>query len=81
MGWLLGKAGAGVPSPDKFALLRDADGDGKADRKIAMRNPALQSPSGLAWRDGKLYVANHNAVLAFRLQGRRHRAYRHARRS
>lgn len=65
MGWLLGKAGAGVPSPDKIALLRDTDGDGKADLKIAMSNPALQSPSGLAYRDGTLYVANHNALLAF----------------
>ncbi len=62
---LFAKAGAAVPSPNKIALLRDADGDGRADRKTILTNPALSSPSGLAYKDGTLYVANHDALLAF----------------
>jgi glucose/arabinose dehydrogenase len=63
-GLLFSRAGAAVPSPDKIVLLRDADGDGRAEAKYDLRT-GLASPSGLAWRDGKLYVANHNAVLRF----------------
>lgn len=66
MGLLFKKAGAGVPSANKIALLRDADGDGRAETKAILSNPALSSPSGMAWRDGTLYVANHDALLAFR---------------
>ena len=31
MGWLLGRAGAGVPSANRITLLRDANGDGVAE--------------------------------------------------
>jgi glucose/arabinose dehydrogenase len=65
MRFLFKKAGAAVPSPNKIALLRDTDGDGKADQTYILTNPALSSPSGLAWREGTLYVANHDALLAF----------------
>lgn len=65
---LFKKAGAGVPSPNKIALLRDSDGDGRAEQKIVMAHPSLSSPSGLAYRDGTLYVANHDALLAFPYQ-------------
>ncbi|MDR2857069.1 MAG: PQQ-dependent sugar dehydrogenase [Novosphingobium sp.] len=58
-------AGAGGPSPDRIVLLRDADGDGRAEQRFAFRQRDLASPSGMAWGNGKLYVANHNAVLAF----------------
>ncbi len=61
---LMTRAGATGVSPNKLVLLRDTDGDGKADqRQIVLEN--LDSPSGIAWRDGTLYVANHNAVLSF----------------
>jgi len=63
-GLLFSRAGAAVPSPNKLVLLRDADGDGVAEEKHTLRSD-LASPSGLAWRDGKLFVANHNAVLRF----------------
>ncbi|WP_095012313.1 PQQ-dependent sugar dehydrogenase [Tsuneonella mangrovi] len=66
--WLLDKAGANVPSPNKIALLRDTNGDGKADKTFIMTSPALDSPSGMAWQDGTLYVANHNALLAFQFK-------------
>ena len=65
MGYLFKKVGAGGPSPNKIVLLRDGDGDGKAEQRFVMENPALDSPSGMAWRDGRLLVANHNAVLSF----------------
>jgi glucose/arabinose dehydrogenase len=61
----MGRVGAGGPSPDKIVLLRDGDGDGKAEQRFSFREKDLASPSGMAWGAGKLYVANHNAVLAF----------------
>ena len=63
-GLLFARAGAGVPSPNKLVLLRDADGDGKAEERHELR-AGLASPSGIAWQDGKLYVANHDALLRF----------------
>jgi glucose/arabinose dehydrogenase len=63
-GLLFSRAGAAVPSPDKLVLLRDADGDGVAELRQVLRDD-LASPSGIAWRDGKLYVATHDAVLRF----------------
>jgi glucose/arabinose dehydrogenase len=62
---LMGRVGAGGPSPNTLILLRDADGDGKAEQRFTFRQQGLASPSGLAWHANKLYVANHNAVLAF----------------
>ena len=61
----MGRVGAGAPSPNKLVLLRDGDGDGKAEQRFTLRTKDLASPSGMAWGAGKLYVANHNAVLAF----------------
>jgi glucose/arabinose dehydrogenase len=63
-GLLFSRAGASVPSPDKLVLLRDDNGDGVAEERHELRRD-LSSPSGIAWRDGKLYVANHDAVLRF----------------
>ena len=63
-GFLFRRAGAAVPSPNKLVLLRDADGDGEAEARHVLRDD-LSSPSGIAWRDGTLYVANHDAVVAF----------------
>ena len=56
--------GAGQSSPNSIVLLRD-NGSGKAGAPIVLRREGLSSPSGMAWHDGKLYVANHDAVLAF----------------
>ena len=68
VGWVMGRlmkrAGAGVPSPDKLVLLRDGDGDGKAEQRFVLRED-LRSPSGLAFGDGRLFVANHDALLSF----------------
>ena len=63
-GFLFREAGAAVPSPNQLVLLRDADGDGVAETRAVLRED-LASPSGIAWGDGSLYVANHDAVLRF----------------
>jgi glucose/arabinose dehydrogenase len=63
--WLMKKAGAGGASPNVIVLLRDANGDGVAEQRFEMRNPALNSPYGMVFRDDHLIVANNNAVLSF----------------
>lgn len=63
-GFLFRRAGAAMPSPNKLVLLRDANGDGKAEVRHTLRSD-LSSPSGIAWHDGKLYIANHDAILSF----------------
>jgi glucose/arabinose dehydrogenase len=64
---LMGKAGAGTPSANRITLLRDADGDGRAE----LRSPfaeGLNSPFGMALVGDALYVANTDAVLRYRYQ-------------
>ncbi|MEM7665392.1 MAG: PQQ-dependent sugar dehydrogenase [Pseudomonadota bacterium] len=63
--YLFSEAGAAGESPNQIVLLRDEDGDGTAEVQQVIREEGLDSPSGLSWHDGTLYVANHNAVLAF----------------
>ena len=62
---LLKRGGAGDPSPNRIVLLRDADGDGAAEQRSVLRTADMVSPSGMAYGAGKLYIANHNALLAF----------------
>ena len=57
-------AGRDKPSPNVLVLLRDADGDGRAEQRFTFRT-GLSSPSGMAYGAGKLYVATHDAVYAF----------------
>jgi glucose/arabinose dehydrogenase len=64
MRWLLDKAGAGVPSANRISLLRDADGDGKAELKTPYIT-GLNAPFGMVLVGDTLYVANTDAVLAF----------------
>lgn len=61
---LMSRAGATGPSPNQLVLLRDSNGDGAAEAPIVLTDD-LDSPSGIAWGDGTLYVANHDEVLAF----------------
>lgn len=63
--YLFEKSGAAGESPNEVVLLRDADGDGVAEVRKTILSEGLDSPSGMSWKDGTLYVANHNAVLAF----------------
>jgi glucose/arabinose dehydrogenase len=68
-GWVYGAAqkyaGAGVPSPNRITLLRDADGDGVAETKTVFLK-GLHSPFGMALIGNDFYVANTDAVLRFR---------------
>lgn len=69
-GWiaekLMQRAGSISDSPDRLVLLRDSDGDGAADQRFTLlEGKHLASPSGLAWDDDRLYVANHDAVIVF----------------
>ncbi len=64
-GFLFSQAGAAGASANEIVLLRDADGDGRAEIRQVILSEGLDSPSGMSWYDGTLFVANHNAVLAF----------------
>ena len=58
------KAGAGGPSADRITLLRDTDGDGRADVQTALLE-GLASPFGMTLVDGQLYVANSGSLVRF----------------
>jgi glucose/arabinose dehydrogenase len=67
-GWMMKRvmksAGAGVPSPNRITLLRDADGDGVAEvRSVFLEG--LHSPFGMALVGNDFYVANSDAVMRF----------------
>ncbi|SFU21295.1 sorbosone dehydrogenase family protein [Mesorhizobium sp. YR577] len=64
MGVVMGQAGAEVPSANRITLLRDADGDGVAETHSVLLE-GLNSPFGMALFNGKLYVANTDAIVAF----------------
>jgi glucose/arabinose dehydrogenase len=58
------RAGAGVPSPDRIVLLRDADSDGVAELRSEFIGN-LHSPFGMALVGNDLYVANADAIVRF----------------
>ncbi len=60
---LFRKVGSDVPSANRIALLRDADGDGVAEVHTALIG-GLTSPFGLAWNKGTLYIANTDGVVS-----------------
>ncbi|WP_330210375.1 PQQ-dependent sugar dehydrogenase [Pseudomonas sp. AM4(2022)] len=53
-----------VKGGNRITLLRDADGDGTYELKTVFADN-LNAPYGLAFADGKLYVANQDALLRF----------------
>ena len=62
MGFVMKQAGAAVPSADRITLLRDADGDGKAEiRSVFLDN--LTSPFGMALVGSELFIANTDALV------------------
>jgi len=67
-GWVqkivMGRAGAGGKSPNRITLLRDTDGDGKADQRSVLLG-SLNSPFGMALVGETLYVADTDALLRF----------------
>ena len=64
MMYFMNKAGAGGASANRITLLRDADGDGKAEVKTTFLT-GLNSPYGMALVGDTLYVANTDALMAF----------------
>jgi glucose/arabinose dehydrogenase len=64
MGIVMRRAGAGVPTPNRIILLRDTDHDGVADVRTTFLDN-LNSPFGMTLSNGKLYVANTDAIVAF----------------
>jgi glucose/arabinose dehydrogenase len=70
-GWfmkkIMGRAGAGAPTANRITLLRDTDGDGKAEsRSVFLEN--LNSPFGMVLVGNDFYVANTDAVVRFPYQ-------------
>ena len=69
-GWIMGlvmaRAGAKTPSANRITLLRDSQGRGTADQRFVLVD-GLNSPFGMAWVDGTLFVANTDAILRFPL--------------
>ena len=61
---MMKKAGAGTPSANRITLLRDSDGDGKAElRRVFIEG--VQSPFGMVLVGNDLYVAEADAVRRF----------------
>jgi glucose/arabinose dehydrogenase len=64
MGRMMAKAGAGGPSANRITLLRDTNGDGVADQRSALLT-GLSSPFGMALVGDRLFVGNHDALVAY----------------
>ena len=61
------KAGGAVPSANRITLLRDVDGDGRAEeRSVFLTN--LSSPFGMVLVGDTFYVANSDALVKFPYQ-------------
>ncbi|MEA5670559.1 sorbosone dehydrogenase family protein [Pseudomonas sp. MH2] len=58
------KGNTQVKSGNRLTLLRDADGDGRYEVQTVFADN-LNAPYGLAFADGKLYVANQDALVRF----------------
>ncbi|MDX0514090.1 PQQ-dependent sugar dehydrogenase [Sinorhizobium medicae] len=70
-GWIMsmahGDGGGAEKESNLVTLLRDTNRDGKVDERHDLLT-GLHSPFGVAWRDGTLYVAAADAVLAYSYQ-------------
>jgi glucose/arabinose dehydrogenase len=62
--WVQRRSGAIVESANRISLLRDTDGDGKADRQFVLLD-GLRQPFGMALVGEHLYVANTDSVVRF----------------
>jgi glucose/arabinose dehydrogenase len=60
-GLVIGQAHGPTKAANDVLLLRDTNGDGKADQKIVLIS-GLNSPFGMAVSGGKLYVAETDAI-------------------
>lgn len=62
--YIKAKGNTQVKGGNRLTLLRDADGDGTYETKTVFAEN-LNAPYGLAFSDGKLYVANQDALVRF----------------
>ncbi|MDM3886649.1 sorbosone dehydrogenase family protein [Pseudomonas sp. BCRC 81390] len=67
------KGNTQVKGGNRLTLLRDADGDGRYEVQTVFAEN-LNAPYGLAFADGKLYVANQDALVRFDYQDGQTRA-------
>ncbi len=63
-GYIKGKGKSDVKGGDRVSLLRDADGDGRAEL-VSEFITGLDAPYGLALVDGFIYVANQDSLVRF----------------
>nr|WP_229422882.1 sorbosone dehydrogenase family protein [Pseudoduganella umbonata] len=66
-GYIKAQGTTKVESGDRLTLLRDADGDGRYELKTVFAED-LDAPYGLAFANGKLYVANQDELVSFDYQ-------------
>ncbi|MGA0532278.1 PQQ-dependent sugar dehydrogenase [Hansschlegelia sp. KR7-227] len=62
-GLFMARAGAKVESANRISLLRDADGDGKAEMRSVLVK-GLNSPFGVTLVGDRLYIANTDAIVS-----------------
>jgi glucose/arabinose dehydrogenase len=65
--YIKAKGNTQVKGGNRLTLLRDADGDGTYEVKTVFADN-LNAPYGLAFANGKLYVANQDALVRFDYQ-------------
>jgi glucose/arabinose dehydrogenase len=63
-GYIKGKGKSDAKSGDRVSLLRDADGDGRAEM-VSEFITGLDAPYGLAYVGGAVYVANQDNLMRF----------------
>ena len=66
-GFIKAKGTSPVKGGNRLTLLRDADGDGEYELQTVFADN-LNAPYGLAFVDGRIYVANQDAVVRFDYQ-------------
>ncbi|MFZ0268880.1 PQQ-dependent sugar dehydrogenase [Caulobacter sp.] len=66
-GYIKAQGKTKVKGGNRVTLLRDADGDGRAELKTVLIDH-LNAPYGLAYLNGAIYVANQDALLRFPYQ-------------
>ena len=66
---LLRQAGNMRESANRITLLRDADGDGRAEHRTILLS-GLNQPFGMLWLNSSLYVANTDGILRFAWDGK-----------
>lgn len=61
--FFMARAGAKVESANRITLLRDADGDGKAEVRSTLVK-GLKSPFGVVLSNGRLWIANTDSIVS-----------------